>query len=87
MSAKHDLAPDAKVCINCRYLSFTPGADLRCADPASLDFDRAVHARATCARFQMSFAAVKLVAFRNGGAFKEPWQAAMHHHLAARLDS
>ena len=82
MSAQDRPSPDARICSNCRYLSFTPGADLRCADPASVDFDRKVQPAATCGRFQISFAAAKLVAFRAGSAAgPEPWEIAMHRHL------
>ena len=83
MSAQDTPSPDARICGNCRYLSFTPGADLRCADPASSDFDRKVQPRSSCGRFQISFAAAKLLAFRNSDMTRpEAWEIAMHRHLA-----
>ena len=85
MSAQDRPSPDARICSNCRYVSFTPGADLRCADPASNDFDRTVQPMASCGNFQISFAAAKLLAFRDGGAdCPEPWELAMHRHLTPR---
>ena len=84
MSAQDRSSPDARNCSNCRFLSFTQGAQLRCADPASHDFDHAVQASGSCGRFQISFAAAKLLAFRNGASGFEPWEVAMHTHLAPR---
>ncbi len=87
MNAHHKPAPDARVCSNCRYLSFTPGADLRCADPAASEFDRPVAAQGTCGRFQIGFAAAKLLAFRtsadHGAKMMQAWEMAMHNHLSA----
>jgi hypothetical protein len=84
MSTQDRPSPDARACSNCRYLSFTPGALLRCADPASHDFDHAVQPTSFCGRFQISFAAAKLLAFRNSASGLEPWEVAMHGHLATR---
>jgi len=84
MSTQDRPSPDARTCSNCRYLSFTQGELLRCVDPASHDFDHAVQPDATCGRFQISFAAAKLLAVRNGASMFEPWELAMHHHLAPR---
>jgi len=85
MSAQDRSSPDARICSNCRFLSFTPGADLRCADPAARIFDRKVQPSGHCGRFQISFAAAKLLAFRNGVSTRpEPWEAAMHRHLSIR---
>ena len=87
MSAQDRPSPDARICSNCRFLSFTPGVDLRCADPASHDFDRTVQPTTSCGRFQISFAAAKLLAFRDGARMFEPWEVAMHKHLTTALKS
>lgn len=85
MSAQDRPSPEARICSNCRFISFTPGALLRCADPASTDFDHAIQPTGSCGRFQISFAAAKLVAFRDGGTNRpEPWELAMHRHLTPR---
>jgi hypothetical protein len=85
MSAQDRPSPGERICSNCHFLSFTPGADLRCADPAGNDFDRPVQPTTSCGRFQISFAAAKLLAFRDGGSNRpEAWELAMHCHLTPR---
>jgi len=84
MSAPDKPTPDTRTCSNCRYLTFTPGDFLGCADTASHDVDPAVQPTACCGRFQISFEAAKLLAVRNSTPGFEPWELAMHGHLAPR---
>lgn len=72
------LSAGEKICRNCRYLSCTKGDDLRCADPASADFDRPVAALGTCGRFQISFEAVRRLASEQRVAARaEIWDMTM----------
>jgi hypothetical protein len=82
MSAQDRPSPDARICSNCRFISFTPGAKLRCADAGASD--RTILPTGSCDRFQISFAAAKLLAFRDSASMTrpEPWELAMHRHLA-----
>jgi ribosomal protein L40E len=85
MDAQDRPNPDARICRNCRYVAFRPGADLRCLEPAMRDGHLKVQPTSACSRFRISFAAAKLIAFRNG-ARKPPeaWELAMHRHLFPR---
>lgn len=78
MSEDRKIGPGEKICRNCRYLSCTKGDDLRCADPASADFDRPVAAHGSCGRFQISFeAAGRLASEQRKIARLETWDMTM----------
>jgi hypothetical protein len=70
MSAQDRHSPDARICRNCRYVWLRPGADAKLTQ--------------VCDKFQISFAAAKLLAFRDSASMTrpEPWELAMHGHLA-----
>jgi hypothetical protein len=79
MSAQDRPSPDARICSNCRFYTFMPGANARCADAR----DRTINPAGSCEKFQISFASAKLLAFRDGASTRpEAWELAMHRHLA-----
>ena len=87
MNDDRKIAASEKVCRNCRYLSCTRGHDLRCADPASADFDRQIAPRGSCGRFQIGFeAARRLAAEQCGDIQADAWNMTMqrrqHPHPA-----
>lgn len=72
------ITADEKVCRNCRYLSCSAGDKLRCADPATHEFNHEVAPRGTCGRFQISFKAVRQLALdQKSAARQDAWDMPM----------
>ena len=80
MGNEEKIAASETVCRNCRYLSCTQGQGLRCADPASADFDHTVAPRGTCGRFQIGFQAARQLASEQRGPNRsDAWDMTMAH--------
>ncbi len=88
MTHEDKIIASERVCRNCRYLSCAGGATLRCADPAALDFHRDVAPRGSCGRFQISFKAVRQLAFASSTPQRaEVWEMAMQRRANALIIS
>jgi hypothetical protein len=80
--ATDKITADEKVCRNCRYLSCQSGEILRCADPATHEFNHEVAPRGTCGRFQVSFKAVRqMVLDQKSASHKDIWDMPMTRRI------
>ncbi len=85
MNQSEKIAAHERVCRNCRYLSCASSDRLRCADPATHDFNREVAPSGTCGRFQISFKAARQLALDTDTTQRtDVWDMTMARHSSAQ---